>query len=173
MKTIESALESTDGYIPIFSRNTIEGWWELEMGLPKTWVFEENSEIGCEVTFDHESGKVVRIFPKKDGIVIDDLVAFVELIIVTNEKISEKEKEFTDKLKEMKNVMESEAKKYYDELDEMKENVFKTTDSEKPKRGRPRKKLSTIAEDIVNITPISTEETTGSIDTPIVTSDDE
>jgi len=142
MKTIEEALNSTDGYINSFVRNTEKGWWELEIGLPKTWVFDENEKIGCEITFENELGKLIKIFPKKNGIVIDDLVSFVEIIIITNQKIAEKEKQFTDKMQEMKSILEMEAKNFYAELDELKENSFKNLNAtfakslDKPKTPR-------------------------------------
>lgn len=125
MKTIEKALQSTDGIITTFTRNPEESWWELKIGIPKTWVYDENNKIGCEVIFENENGKLINVFPKKRDIVIDDLVAFVEIIIDTNEKIVEKEKQFTDKMQEMKGVLEKEAKKFYAELDELKKNSFK------------------------------------------------
>lgn len=126
MKTIEAALKPTDGYIKSFTRNTIEGWWEVEVGLPKTWVYDENKKIGCEVIFENEVGKLIKIFPKEHNVVVDDLIAFVEIIIETNEKIAEKEKQFTDKMQEMKSLLEKEAKHFYEELDELKENSFKS-----------------------------------------------
>ena len=125
MKTIELALEPTDGYINSFTRNTVEGWWELEVGLPKAWVYDENTQIGCEIIFENDLGKLIKVFPKKTGVVIDDLVSFIEIIIRTNEKIAKKEKEFTDKIQAMKNVLEEEAIHFYEELDELKENSFK------------------------------------------------
>jgi len=125
MKTIETALEPTNGYINSFTRNTVEGWWELEIGLPKAWVFNENNEIACEVIFQNDVGKLIKVSPKNRNIVIDDLVTFVEIILETNKKIAEKEKQFTDKMEEMKGILEQEAKKFYKELDELKENSFK------------------------------------------------
>ena len=125
MKTIELALESTTGYVNSFVRNTAEGWWEVEIGLPKGWVYDENNKIGCEIVFENEIGKLIRVFPKKKDVVIDDLIAFVEIIILTNEKIAEKEKQFKDKMQEMKGLLEKEAKSFYQELDELKENSFK------------------------------------------------
>jgi len=142
MKTIEAALHPTDGYINSFVRNTEKGWWELEVGLPKTWVFDENDKIGCEIVFENEFGKLIKVSSKKTGIVIDDLVTFVEIIIATNQKIAEKEKQFTDKMQEMKGVLEKEAKKFYAELDELKENSFKNLNAtfakglDKPKTPR-------------------------------------
>ena len=142
MKTIEAALHPTDGYINSFVRNTEKGWWELEVGLPKTWVFDENDKIGCEIVFENEFGKLIKVSSKKTEIVIDDLVTFVEIIIATNQKIAEKEKQFTDKMQEMKGVLEKEAKKFYAELDELKENSFKNLNAtfakglDKPKTPR-------------------------------------
>lgn len=126
MKTIELALESTGGYVNSFTRNTVEGWWELEMGLPKGWVYDENTKIGCEIVFENERGTLIKVFPKKRDVVIDDLIAFVEIIILTNLKIAEKEKQFKDKMQEMKGLLEKEAKSFYQELDELKENSFKS-----------------------------------------------
>lgn len=125
MKQIEQALKPTDGYIDSFIRNTQEGWWEIEVGLPVTWVYDENSKIGCEVIFENDIGKLIKVFPKKKTVVIDDLVDFVEIIIETNEKIAIKEKEFTDKMENMRNQLENEATQFYKELDELKENSFK------------------------------------------------
>jgi len=126
MKTIELALHPIDGYLMSITRDPEHGWYVLEIGLPITWVYDENTKIGCEVTEEYEQGKFIKIFPKKTGIVIDDLVAFVEIIIVTNEKIAAKEKEFTDSLEEKKTELENWAKGFYKEMDELKENSFKT-----------------------------------------------
>lgn len=145
MKEIELALEPTNGYVNSFIRDTEHGWWILEVGLPNSWVFDENKKIGCEILFENEVGKLIKVFPKKSGIVIDDLITFVEIIIDTNKKIALKEKEFTDKMQEMKGKLEIEAQKYYQELDELKESSFKKvsqnfadTLEDKPKRGRPK-----------------------------------
>jgi hypothetical protein len=125
MKIVEAALDPTDGYIHSFMRNTVKGWWEMEIGLPKAWVFDENNDISCEVLAETEMGKLIKIAPKNTKVVIDDLILFVEIIIETNKKIAEKEKQFTDKMAEMKGVLEQEAKKFYKELDELKENSFR------------------------------------------------
>jgi len=145
MKPIQAALAPTDGYIKSFSRNTVEGWWEVEIGLPINWVYDENVKIGCEIVFENEVGKLVKVYPKKTDVVLDDLIAFVEIIIATNERIAEKEKQFTDKMQEMKGILEDEAKKFYQELDELKENSFKKNNANfaktletKSKRGRPK-----------------------------------
>lgn len=150
MKKIEAALHSVDGYLISITRNTMNGWYELQIGLPVGWVFDENDKISCEVIEKTEAGSLIKISPKVREIVIDDLLAFVQAIINTNEKIAKKEKQFTDKMETMKNKLADEAKKFYTELDELKEKSFKTVNNEfvssveeKPKRGRPAKKTET------------------------------
>jgi hypothetical protein len=137
MKVIESALQGVEGYLMSMTRNPIDGWYEIEVGLPAKWEFGENEEISCEVINKSDTGKLVKIAPKHDGISIDDLIAFVEIIIETNGKIAEKEKQFTDKMQEMKSMLEKEAKKFYEELDELKVDSFKTLNSNFVKTLRP------------------------------------
>lgn len=149
MKKIETALHSVDGYLLSISRNTMNGWYELQVGLPKGWVYDDNDKIGCETMETTDLGSLVKISPRVQEIVIDDLISFVQAIIATNEKIAKKEKQFTDKMEAMKNKLEEEAKKFYVELDELKEKSFKSANTEfvksteKPKRGRPKKKEDT------------------------------
>jgi len=153
MKPIQSALAPTDGYITSFVRNTVEGWWEIEVGLPAKWVFDENSKIGCEVLVENDVGMMIKVFPKVDSVVIDDLIAFVEIVIATNEKIAAKEKEFTDRIQKMKDVLEEEAIHFYEELDELKENSFQKNNSEFDKKlGKSKKTIPSVPkEDRVKI----------------------
>lgn len=170
---IENALKPTNGYVLKMTRNTVNGWYELEVGIPNNWVFAENDDIKCEILNEFKTGKLVKVSPRTEDIIVDDLYHFVELIIITNEKIAKKEKEFTDKMNEMKNKLESEAKNFYAELDKLKENSFKdlkehkdsktvkssvnNTNSNK-KRGRPSKKTTELksSETITNTEPQST-----------------
>lgn len=126
MKIIEEALGNVDGYLISIKRDMMNGWYELEIGLPKKWVFDDNGVIKCEVLNQSDAGKLIKISPVNETVGIDDLIKFVEVIIETNNVIAEKEKEFTDKMEEMKSKLELEAKKYFKELDELKENSFKS-----------------------------------------------
>lgn len=137
MKPIELALEPVAGHLISITRDTLHGWYEIEIGLPSTWVFDENDEIACEVLSKNDSGKLIKISPKNEDVVIDDLITFVEIIIDTNKKIAEKEKQFTDRMQEMKGVLEKEAKKFYEELDELKINSFKNLNDNFVKALRP------------------------------------
>jgi len=161
MKLIETELSPIDGYLISITRNTMEGWYELEIGLPSSWVYDENTIISCEIIseFKEEKAKIIKIAPKKVGIVIDDLVEFVRIILETNKKIAEKEKEFNESLEERKKEIETWARGFYKEMDELKESSFKKVGNEfveklveKPKRGRPvggTKKTQTVT-DVVN-----------------------
>jgi len=154
MKTIEALLEPLNGYLISITRNAVEGWYEMELGIPKGWVFNENNEIKCEVLNELESGKIIKISPKNVNIVIDDLITFVFIIMETNKKIAEKEKEFTDRMAAMRDNLEREVKEYYDELDKMRENSFKNLNikfeesvhSEDNEKKRHRRTKAEIAE---------------------------
>ena len=148
MNTIESILKPITGYLISISRDTTNGWYTLEVGLPVGWVFDDNEEVQCEVLKETDNGNLINIAPKKQEITIDDLVKFVGIIIDTNETIARKEKEFTQKMEDMRERLEEEAKKYYEELDEIKETKFQTASEEfveelqkpqkKETRGRPK-----------------------------------
>jgi hypothetical protein len=150
MKPLETILEPVDGYLFSITRNALKGWYELEIGIHKGWVFNENSEISCEVIEETDTGKLIKIAPKNENIVIDDLLDFVRIIIGTNEKITKKEQEFNERLLVMKGSLEEEARKFYEEVDELKNNSFNTNNeafvktlqsqSTEKKRGRPSKK---------------------------------
>lgn len=125
MKEIEAILNPITGYLSSISRNTENGYYELEIGIPKNWVFNQNNEVGVEIISENDAGKLLKIFPKKNSVVIDDLILFVHIIINTNERIATKEKEFADKMEEMKKSLERQASDFYKELDELKDNSFK------------------------------------------------
>ena len=164
---IENALKPTNGYVLKMTRDTVKGCYELEVGIPNNWVYAENDDIKCEILNEFDTGKLVKISPNKNDIVVDDLFHFVEVIIITNEKIAKKEEEFKNKMNEMKNMLESEAKNFYAELDKLKENSFKDLKDNKAstntgkKRGRPPKNETTPkepndSETITNQEPQST-----------------
>jgi len=125
MKTVDNALQSINDYLISITKDTVNGWYELEIGIPKGWVFDENDEINYKIIEKLDAGNIIRIIPKNNEVLIDDLIAFVEIIIETNKKIADKENEFTSRMEEMKKKLENEAKKFYEELDELKKNSFK------------------------------------------------
>ncbi len=156
MGVIENALSPVDGHLISISRNPMKGWYEIEVGVYKSWVFDNNKDIDCEVISENEDGKMLKIFPKNNKITIDELVRFVELIIETNERIADKEREFAAEMQKMKEMLEEKAKSFYSELDSLKDSSFKnlsislekgfsekvplmSTPTPKKGRGRPKK----------------------------------
>jgi hypothetical protein len=125
MKEVESILEPISSNFVSLIRNPMKGWFELEIGIPNTWVFDANKEIDIETVNETEVGKVIKIIPKNNNVVVDDVILFARIIISTNKKIAEKEQELKNQLEEMKKGMEKKAGSFFKELDELKENAFK------------------------------------------------
>ena len=123
--TIQDAFNLIESNLLLMERNTEKGWFEFEIGIPANWVFDENRQITCEVINETDAGKLIRVAPKNKKITLDDLIRFVEIILETNQKIAEKEKEFTNSMEVMKAELEKKAKQYYEELDKLKEDSFK------------------------------------------------
>jgi len=162
MKQIDQALAPISGYLISITRDTVNGWYELQVGIPNNWVFDDNNDVECEILAEAEEGKLIKVSPKKTGVVIDDLILFVKVIIKTNQMIAEKEREFTETMEAMKGELENKAKAYYEELDKLREESFKKQQRElaaqngdappvKKSRGRPKgstnKKTQTVTEE--------------------------
>lgn len=125
MKLIESALDQTTGYLISIERDTVNSCYFIKFGIPKKWVYDSNNDIECEVLHENESGSIIKISPKNDNIVIDDLIEFSNIIVETNERIAKKEEEFKERMNVIKLSMEIEAKEFFTELDALKETSFK------------------------------------------------
>jgi hypothetical protein len=121
---IHNKLKPLEGYLISIEIDTINGWYELKIGIPKNWVYKENSNFKIEEVLKSEDGIILKVTPKNNDVVIDDLIDFVLLIIDTNFKIVEKEKEFESKINEIKKQLEDQAKSFYKDIDEMKEKSF-------------------------------------------------
>ena len=158
MNIIESVLEPINGFLISISRDTINGWYDIEIGLPTKWVFASNEDITCEVINENDNGKLIKVSPLHHEVTIDNLVGFVNSIISTNKKIAEKEKEFTDKMSEMKNLLEQEAKKFYEELDDLKDESFKSLSKNKTKENKGKNKIDKLPESNVDSTIVITKE---------------
>lgn len=134
MGVVQEALNPLEGYLVSLSRNTVSGWYELEVGLPIKWVYDENKEIKCDVIAEDEEYRLLKIIPKNQKVSIDDLINFFEIVVETNEKIAQKEEEFKKRMERIKQELEGEAKKFYEELDSLKENSFKNVNTKFEKK---------------------------------------
>lgn len=131
MKTVEELLSPISEYLFSITRDTVNGWYVLEIGVLPNWVYKENDYIGCEIIDENEDGKLVKIYPKIEKIVLDDLINFVTIIIGTNRRIAEKEAEFKEKMEQIKKELEKDASKFYEELDILKKSSFEKKAEEK------------------------------------------
>lgn len=124
-KIIHEAFASIDEYFISLSVDTVTGFYVLEVGVPDKWAFSSSRGIECNIVAESEEGKILKISTSNDDTGIDDLIDYVKVIVDTNMKIVKKEEEFKEKMNEMKKQLEEEARKFYAELDTLKDNSFK------------------------------------------------
>ncbi|MFW5847316.1 MAG: hypothetical protein ACOCVF_00155 [bacterium] len=122
---IHEILKPFDGYLKKIERDTIKGVYTLTIGLPTNWVISETDEIGFKIIKETDVGKIVEVYPKKDDLVEDKLFEYCKVVFTNNKKIAEKEEEFIKKMEKFKSSLEEESKKFYEELQQMKEQAFK------------------------------------------------
>lgn len=142
MRTLEKVLNKLDGYLLSIKRNPDIGMYELEIGIPKNWVYKDTQKIKCEAYHETDDGKLIKIIPIVDGVVIDDLIDFVEAIIDVNDKINKMQEEFDKKMAKTKKILEDQVQDFYNEIDSVKENSFGSIEEEvdKAKKRNTRKK---------------------------------
>lgn len=145
MRALEKALKKLEGKLLSIKRNTMTGNYELEVGLPKTWVYKSNDSVETEVIIESEDGVLLLVRPiEESGAVIDDLIDFVNVIITTNERIARKEEEFNKKMEEAKKLLEDQVAEFYEELEGLKEESFNSMeDAETPKKQTKTRKSAT------------------------------
>lgn len=127
---VHDKLMKIDDYLLSIQKNVDNNLYELEIGLKPSWVYKATSEIGCEVTHETEGGNIIRIYPKSDTIVIDDLIYFVEKVIETNKKIAEMEEAFQKKLEEQKKLLQDQIRDFQDQLEKVKDISFEESEDQ-------------------------------------------
>ena len=133
METIESKLKGVSGYLMSVYRNSKDGWYEIEIGLPIKWVIKETSEINCEVIQETDKGKILKISPKPNsGVIVDDLIDFLSYVVETNKRVSDKEDQLKEIIATEKKAIEDKLKTYLDELENIKVSSF--DDYKKPEK---------------------------------------
>jgi len=125
---INEKLKPISDYVLSFERDTDKGWYVANFGIPASWEIKDNEDIGFELVNETDVGKLIKIFPKREGVIFDDLVLFIKIIVKTNEKIAAKEKEFNEKIEQMKKGLEDEVKNFYSGLDQFKKQAFERLD---------------------------------------------
>lgn len=160
-KVLDEALTKLDGYLISITRNTETSQYEIQVGIPKDWIYEENDMIGFDVDLENELGSVIKVYGKTTDIVIDDLIHYVNVIIDTNKRIAEMQEEFERKLEEEKEAIVKKVSDFQNQINQMKQQSFsaeKEEKEEKKKITRNKKTTTKKKEDVVDDNDTSDED---------------
>lgn len=129
---INEKFDSIRDYLLKITNNVDEMRLEFEIGLPNKWYYKSNDFIECEVLVEiKEQGTILKIYPKKEDVTTDDVINFIIKTIETNNKITEMEKSFEDKMKSEKEKIQTEVESFYSKIRELREKSFENLDDEK------------------------------------------
>jgi len=99
--------------------------FEIQLGILPDWTYIiENSIIDVIVLGESIKGKIIKIVPKNDTVIVDDLIAYAKAIIMTNKEKEKKEIELKEKLENMKLMFESELKNFQEEIKNSQKDIF-------------------------------------------------
>ena len=124
MGTIEKILKKLDSYLYTIKRDTVKGWYVLEMGIPTSWTYKSTGKIECEETASTEKMAMVQINPTEVNVSIDDLLNFAIQITINNKKIEKMRNDFEKKMSEIKEQLAEEYEKFEDEIEDMEDGLF-------------------------------------------------
>jgi hypothetical protein len=125
MKELEKIFNDIAGYLISIKRDTLKGYYILEVGIPANWTFKSNNLIKCELLTELEDGKIINIIPNDDSdCVIDDQFQHLYKIIDSNNKIAELEKEMLDTVNKRKKELEEELEKSFKGIEDFKDKAF-------------------------------------------------
>jgi D-ribose pyranose/furanose isomerase RbsD len=124
MGVINDKLKPIYNYLITIDWNIEKEWLELTVGLPKEWEYKENKSINFEIINETDVGRVIKLIPKNNVVIIDDLVEYVEIVIRVNNEIEIKKQEFTKEMEEMKKTFQQKISDFYDTLDQEKKKSF-------------------------------------------------
>ncbi len=145
MGVIQDKLKPIFNYLISIEWNIEKEWLELIIGLPKEWEYKENKSIKCESFDETDVGRYMRLSPKNETVVVDDLVDYVEIIIKVNNEIEQKQKEFAKEMEEMKLAFQQKITDFYDTLDQEKKKSFELiiNDVDEKKQQKPTSRGTT------------------------------
>jgi len=123
-KPVNNKFEPISEYLLKIERNTENGWYEIEIGIPNNWKIKENDDIECMVMKELDFAKLIKMKPKHENVLIDDLLEFSKIVVETNKKIAEKEEKFIEEMKNKKVELENMFSEFYKKLEEEQEKAF-------------------------------------------------
>lgn len=136
IKSIDEYFLEINEYLLNIKNDSELSIYVFEIGFPFKWFVKSNENIECEViTTIDDVGKIYEIKPTNGDINISEVMEFIVKTIRTNEKIIsmeesyEKEvKSYNEKLKSYNEKIKKEAKEFYIKIEELKEQIFDTSD---------------------------------------------
>lgn len=145
MSVINDKIKPIDQYLIEISKNTVTDLFELKIGIPYSWEYKSNKKIDCEVLLENEenNGKILKIFPLDDKIIIDDLIDYAVVIVNTNAKIVEMQEKFNKEIEKTKITLEGKIKEFMGDIDDYKKNAFENLFENKSTKKIENKKIDT------------------------------
>lgn len=127
MRAVEKILNKLDSYLYSIKRDTIRGWYVLEVGIPVKWTHKSTSKISSEEVGNNEKMKMIKINPNEeyDGdVCIDELLDYANQIIVNNKKIEDMRASFEKKMEQIAEKLEEEYERFEEEIEEIEEGLY-------------------------------------------------
>ena len=134
MGAVDKVLTKLDSYLYTIKRDTVKGWYVLEVGIPTSWTYKSTSKIECDEIGATEKMAMIKINPTEKDVLIDDLLLFATQIVSNNKKIEKMREDFENKMKEIKEKLAEEYEKFEDEIDEIEDGLFENNKPEKKKK---------------------------------------
>lgn len=125
MGAVNKILSKLDSYLYTIKRDTVKGWYVLEVGVPSSWTYKSTSKINCEETGSTEKMCMIQINPNEDSdITIDELLVFAVQIVDNNKRIEKMREDFESKMLEIKEKLAEEYEKFEVEIEGVEDNLF-------------------------------------------------
>ena len=132
MRTVERILSKLDSYLYTIKRDTKNGWYVLEIGIPASWTYKSNSKIECKELGGNKKSVLVQINPIEDDVPVDTLLDFAIQLVNNNKKIEKMREDFELKMKDIKVQLNEEYEKFENEIENIEDNLF-DKENTKPK----------------------------------------
>ena len=124
MRAVERILNKLDSYLYTIKRDTKNGWYVLEIGIPASWTYKPTNKIECNELGGNEKSVMVKINPLEDDVSVDSLLDFAVQLVNNNKKIEKMREDFELKMNDIKVKLEEEYEKFEDEIENIEENLF-------------------------------------------------
>jgi len=142
MRTIERILSKLDSYLYTIKRDTKNGWYVLEIGVPASWTYKSTNIIECKELGGNEKSVLVQINPTEKGVSVDSLLDFAVQVVNNNKKVEKMREDFELKMNDIKVKLEEEYEKFEDEIENIEDSLFEKKET-KAKRVEVEEKTET------------------------------